>query len=92
MHCLSPTVFVSSHNPTYSPVYSLTAKYLPPSEMTGTNVYEALYQSSAPVNIVDNPSYQQYSLEPPHTPSQVTHTCSPSQGVIIITDSETNGL
>ena len=83
-------MFVSSHNPTYSSVYSLIAEDLPPSEMTGTNVYDALYQSSAPVNIADNPSYQQHSLEPQYAYPGVTHI--PSQGVSMVTDSETNGL
>ena len=72
-------------------MYSLTAEDLPPSDVTRTNVYEALYQSSAPVNIVDNPSYQQHSLEPKYGYPKITHISN--QGVsIMVTDSGTNGL
>ena len=49
-------------NPAYNPVISLATEELPPSHVPQTDIYEAVGQSSEPVNIAPNPSYQQHTF------------------------------
>ena len=75
---------------TYNTVCSLASDELHSSSVTGTDMYEALYQSSAPANTAPNNSHQQHNLEHEYAYPEVI--LAPGRGVHVASDANDSWL